>query len=110
MQNARRRRAWESTRVERETILSYFPDDNDSIDLYWFGEGLTEAIVRIQAVWRGARVRAAAVAQPGPCPEVQGALPQVGRALLRGFDAHAAGALFAARWAAATAQGSTAVT
>ena len=108
MRIARGRRNLESSRVERETIFSYFPDD-DSIDLYWFGEGLTEAIVRIQAVWRGARVRAAAAAQPGPCPEVQGAPPQVGRALLRGFDAHAAGALFAARWAAATAQGSTAV-
>ena len=59
-----------------------------------------EAAVNIQAAWRGARVRA--TAQPGPCPEVRDAL-------LRGFDAHAAGALFAARWAAATAQGSTAV-
>ena len=103
---ARRRRAWEGdhSQVERETILSYFPNDG-IIDLFWFGEGLDEAIVRIQAVWRGARVRAAAVreyvVQPGPCPGV--------RALLRGFDAHAASALFAARWAAATAQDSTAV-
>ena len=87
--------------------------------------------VGIQAVWRGSRVRgvwsrarsdirawarsdirawARARRTWRQCPEVRGALPQVGRALLRGFDAHVAGALFAARWEAATAQGSTAVT
>ena len=108
---ARRRRAWESSRVERETILSYFPDDGIT-DLFWFGEGLLEAAVRIQAVWRGARVRAAAVGVVGRALARDGPweyLPWGWEYLPRGFDAHAASALFAARWAAATAQGSTAV-
>ena len=73
---------------------------NAALDAHLVETWQSEAAVDIQAAWRGARVRA--TAQPGPCPEVRDAL-------LRGFDAHAAGALFAARWAAATAQGSTAV-
>ena len=68
---------------------------NAALDAHLVETWQSEAAVDIQAAWRGARVRA--TAQPGPCPEVRDAL-------LRGFDAHAAGALFAARWAAATAQ------
>jgi hypothetical protein len=95
----RRRRAWESRRVGEEIILSYWMRSSSAtMDLGFlcFQEGFIEAVWRIQAVWRGTRVRAAAVGVAGRAP-------------LRGFDAHAAGAFFAARWAAATAQGSTAV-
>ena len=107
---ARRRRAWESSRVEREIILSDFPDDG-TIDLFWFEEGLTEAAVRIQAVWRGACVRAAAVGEA--LEELSQTLEELEcQSPRQGFDVRAAGALFAARWAAATAataQGSAAV-
>ena len=115
---ARIQAAWR--RLQR---IRWSAEFNAALDAHLVEEWQREAVVDIQAAWRGARVRAAA--QPGPCPEVRGALPQVGRALARdgpweylpwgweylprGFDAHAASALFAARWAAATAQGSTAV-
>ena len=81
---------------------------NAALDAHLVEEWQREAVVDIQAAWRGARVRAAAVGEAldelSQAPEVlECHLPR------QGFDAHAAGALFAARWAAATAQGSTAV-
>ena len=100
---ARIQAAWR--RLQR---IRWSAEFNAALDAHLVEEWQREAAVDIQAAWRGARVRAAAVGEAldelSQAPEVlECHLPR------QGFDAHAAGALFAARWAAATAQGSTAV-